>query len=99
MRTRTRNRARPHPIAGRLQRCGDPGMQVLQGGSAQALYRRHGLRCCLSDQIQDRRNENGIWLVGLGPSQDMVRRPLRQGRVDLPQGGQKVNEADRVHRE
>src|SRR5262245_8382199 len=99
MRTRTRDLARPHPIAWRLQRCGDPGTQMLQGGYAQELYRRQGLRGCRPDQTQDGQDENGIWLVGLGPSQDMVRHPLRQSRVDLPQRGQTVNQAAGFHRE
>ena len=96
---RARDSARPGPIAWRLQRFGDTGAQVLQGRRAQALHRRRGLMGRLPGQTQDSGDKDGIRLVGLGPGQDTVHRPVRQGNVDLPQGGQEVNEEAGFHGE
>ena len=87
--------ARAHP----LQRFGDPCAQVLQGCRTQALHRCRGLMGRRPGQPQDSGDEDGIRLVGLRPGQDMVHRPVRQGRVDLPQGAQEVNEEPRFHGE
>ena len=53
----------------------------------------------LPGQTQDSGDKDGIRLVGLGPGQDTVHRPVRQGNVDLPQGGQEVNEEAGFHGE
>ena len=99
MRTRARDSAGPGPIAWRLQRFGDTGVQVLQGRRAQALHRRRGLMGRRPAQTQDSGDEDSIRFVGLGPGQDTVHRPVRQGNVDLPQGGQEVNEEAGFHGE
>jgi hypothetical protein len=97
MRTRARDSARPCPIAWRLQRFGDTCVQVLHSRHAQALHRRHGLMGRLPSQTQDSGYEDGIRRVGLGPGQDTVHRPVREGRIDLPQGSEEVDEEAGFH--
>jgi len=97
MRTAAGDVARPCPIAWRLQGFGDARAQVLQASGAQALHRRPVPARRRPGQTPDGGYECGVRPVGLGPGQDMVRRPVSQHRVDLFQGSQEIDDESGFH--
>src|SRR5207245_3807854 len=85
-------RARPPPIARRLQRFRGAGAQMLDACEAQPLDRRQTFGGSRSHQLAQRWNQQGVEAVNLRPRQHVIDRALRQGLVEGRESSEEIDD-------
>jgi hypothetical protein len=86
----TGERARSRPITRRLQGLGDACPQVRHADAAQEANGRQAPACLV--QAEQRRDEDRVRIVCLGPRQHVVRQRIGETSVDVAQGGERIND-------
>src|SRR5437764_2151220 len=88
----TGERAYPRPVTWRLQGLSDACSQVLHADAAQAANGWQVPAYRLFVQAQQRRDEDRVHIVRLGPRQHVVRYGIRETGVDASQGSERIDD-------